>query len=449
MGKTQLIIWREYWTRVRKPSFIIMSILGPLLIASTFIIPLLIKQNNFKTIYVEVVDYTHSIGQHLDYYNSDHVVYLHHYQDKNHNEAIDKFRHSDDTVVVLLKANFMEIGGVDLFHKNHPGLNTVTKLKKDLQDIRIKWAVHDVSNLNLVALDKFLKEIKVNFHTEDLSLEVKIFSGIVAGMLMYILIMLYGVQVMRGIMEEKTNRIVEIIISSVKPLQLLYGKIIGVAMAGLTQFIILIIVMFTLFVSAKNYFVTATIQKAHEQVATLQSQGQKNMDNEVVMTQQVEEKSVSDQEIIEFLEELKNLVPKMILFFPLFFLGGYLLYSAFYAIIGSAVDAETETQQFALPVTLPIIAGIIIATNIYENPNGDLAFWSSLIPLTSPIVMLARLPFMDLSTQWWEVLTALILLYVSFVFATKMAAKIYRTGILMYGQKASYKTIFKWLKYKS
>ncbi len=446
MSKIKLIIGREYWTRVRKPSFIIMSVLGPLLIASTFIIPLLIKASNFKTMYVQVVDYSHVIHQNMRYYNSDHVVYLTDYADGEFNKIADKFQHSDDTAVVFIPAHFMSIpNDVTIFHKDHPGINTITKLKKDLQDIRVKYAVKQGSNINLVELDKMLQKVDVKFYNEGTALEVKIFLGVAAGILMYILIMLYGVQVMRGVMEEKTNRIVEVIISSVKPLQLLYGKIIGIALTGLTQFIILISLLLILITSAKSLFVQNSVEKAHQQITALQTQGQVTMTNDETEQKQ----SVSEEELTQYMADLGALAPRMLLCFPLFFIGGYLLYSSFYAAIGAAVDSETETQQFVLPVTIPIIAGILIATNLFENPNGDLAFWTSLIPLTSPIVMLARLPFMDLSTQWWEVLLAIVLLYATFIFTTKLAAKIYRTGILMYGQKASYRSIIKWLRYKN
>jgi len=450
MGKTGLIIKREYITRVRKPSFIVMSILGPLLIACTFIIPLLIKQSNFKTTYVQVVDYTHQIAPVIKYYNSDHVIYLTTYADQNHSLVADRFQESDDTAVVLIPERFMENAAVTVMHKNHPGLNTMTKLKKDLQDLRVKWAVKQGTNINLVALDKQLHDVTVNYYNEGTSIEVQMIIGLIAGILMYMLIMIYGAQVMRGVMEEKTNRVVEIIISSVKPLQLLYGKIIGVALTGLTQFVILIVFMLTIFIAAKSYFITSSVEKAQQQLSSLQTLGQSDLPNQVVWGNELEKSNeISEQEMILYIDELKSILPKMLLFFPLFFLGGYLLCSSFFASIGAAVDSETETQQFVLPVTLPIIAAIIIATNIYENPNGDLAFWTSIIPITSPVVMLARLPFMDLSSQWWEVLLSLVLLIAAFILSTRLASKIYRTGILMYGQKASYKTIFKWLKYKN
>jgi len=450
MGKTGLIIKREYITRVRKPSFIVMSILGPLLIACTFIIPLLIKQSNFKTTYVQVVDYTHQIAPVIKYYNSDHGIYLTTYADQNHSLVADRFQESDDTAVVLIPERFMENAAVTVMHKNHPGLNTMTKLKKDLQDLRVKWAVKQGTNINLVALDKQLHDVTVNYYNEGTSIEVQMIIGLIAGILMYMLIMIYGAQVMRGVMEEKTNRVVEIIISSVKPLQLLYGKIIGVALTGLTQFVILIVFMLTIFIAAKSYFITSSVEKAQQQLSSLQTLGQSDLPNQVVWGNELEKSNeISEQEMILYIDELKSILPKMLLFFPLFFLGGYLLYSSFFASIGAAVDSETETQQFVLPVTLPIIAAIIIATNIYENPNGDLAFWTSIIPITSPVVMLARLPFMDLSSQWWEVLLSLVLLIAAFILSTRLASKIYRTGILMYGQKASYKTIFKWLKYKN
>ncbi|MCX6181358.1 MAG: ABC transporter permease [Bacteroidetes bacterium] len=445
MSKIKLIIAREYWTRVRKPSFIIMSILGPLFIAATFIIPLLIKANNFKTVYVQVVDYSHVYHKYIRVYNTKHLVYLNEYADQDIDKVIEKFKNSEDTVVAWLQPDFMKSPSIKVYHKDHPGLNTMTKLKNDFQDMRLKATVMQGENINLADLDKRLSTVIVEYLDEGVELKVKIFIGVAAGILMYVLIMLYGVQVMRGIMEEKTSRIVEVIISSVKPLQLLYGKIIGIALTGLTQFVILISLLLILISSSKTLFMESVVEKANVQITALQSQGQ------VTMTDPDEEQkqTVTDKELDQYLADLKTLAPKMLLFFPLFFMGGYLLYSSFYAAIGAAVDSETETQQFVLPVTIPIIVGILIATNIFENPNGDLAFWTSIIPLTSPIVMLARLPFMDLSTQWWEVLLSLLILYATFVFTTKLAAKIYRTGILMYGQKASYRSIMKWLRYKN
>jgi len=413
-------------------------------------LPLIIKQNNFKTMYVQVVDYTHEIYKVLpQHYNSKHVIYLTNYANENYEIVEQKFEDSDDTVVVLLKDGFFTNGAVEVFHKNHPGLNTMTQLQKDLQNIRVKWGLHKATKINLNELESELREVKVFYHNEGTSIEVQLFIGIIAGILMYLLITVYGVQVMRGVMEEKTNRIVEIIISSVKPLQLLYGKIIGIALTGLTQFAIMIVLMVTIFFSAKSYFITNPVQQVQQELSTLQSGGK--MDISAPITTAIPEKAneISQQEMILYMAELKSVLPKMLLFFPIFFIAGYLLYSAFYAAIGAAVDSETETQQFVLPVTLPIIISTIVAVNLYENPHGDIAFWMSIIPLTSPVVMLSRLPFMDLSSQWWEVMLSLSLLIGSFILCTRLASKIYRTGILMYGQKASYKTIFKWLKYKN
>ncbi|MFM7022323.1 MAG: ABC transporter permease [Flavobacteriales bacterium] len=446
MSKTGLIIKREYWTRVRKPSFIIMSILGPLLIASTFIIPLLIKATNFKEVHVQVVDAS-GFGDYLPKYSSKYVTYHLDHKGENIDNIAARYHHSEDTVVLWIREKFMQSPAVEIRHKDHPGLNVMTQIKNDLQDLRIKAATIQSTNVNLSEIEGLLTPVNVSYFNEGTSLEVKMFVGLASGLLMYILIMLYGVQVMRGIMEEKTNRIVEVIISSVKPLQLLYGKIIGIALAGLTQFVILISLLLVLIGSSKSLFMESAIDKAHDQVSVLQGQGQITMKADA--PERIKESSFSEEELDQYLDDLGGIAPRMLLLFPLFFIGGYLLYSSFYAAIGAAVDSETETQQFVLPVTIPIIAGILIATNIFENPHGDLAFWSSMIPLTSPIVMLARLPFMDLTTQWWEVLLSLTILYITFVFTTKLAAKIYRTGILMYGQKASYRSILKWLRYKN
>jgi len=234
-------------------------------------------------------------------------------------------------------------------------------------------------------------------------------------------IFMYGTMVMRGVIEEKTSRIVEIIISSVKPFQLMMGKILGVSLVGLTQFIL---------------WITLTIILST--IAEFTILDSSNIANDI----NTAEKSM-------ILTEIKNITGGINLLqiffaFIFYFLAGYLMYSSLFAAVGSAVDAEADTQQFILPITIPLIISFIIIQPIMENPDGSLAFWMSIIPLTSPVIMMVRIPF---GVENWELLLSIGVLITSFLASTWLAGRIYRTGILMYGKKASYKELWKWLKY--
>ena len=251
--------------------------------------------------------------------------------------------------------------------------------------------------------------------------ELSMAIGFISGLLIYFFIFMYGTMVMRSIIEEKTNRIVEVIISSVKPFKLMMGKIIGVSLIGLTQFILWICLTSSLFFIAQAYFGNIT---------------------EIEATQETEIQSM----MLEGLMYLNNINLVEILFaFLFYFLGGYLMYGSLFAAVGSAVDAEADSQQFILPVTIPLILSFILIQPIMESPDSSLAFWMSIIPLTSPIVMMVRIPF---GVADWELLLSIIVLVGSFILSTKIAAKIYRTGILMYGKKINYKELWKWLRYK-
>ncbi len=228
-------------------------------------------------------------------------------------------------------------------------------------------------------------------------------AGMAAAMLIYLFILVYGSMVMRGVTEEKTNRIVEIIISSVKPFELMIGKITGIALVGLAQFLIWAIIVILLV----GFTGMSTLSFSPFSFVYLVKTG---------------------------------------FFFVIYFFGGYLLYASLFAAIGAMSDNETDTQQFMLPVILPMIFAMLVAVYGAGNPDGRLAFWTSLIPLTSPIVMMIRIPAGDV--QAWELILSVSLLLLSFTGTTWMAAKIYRTSILLYGKKITYKEIWKWIRYK-
>jgi ABC-2 type transport system permease protein len=247
---------------------------------------------------------------------------------------------------------------------------------------------------------------------------------------------------MRGVIEEKTNRIVEVIVSSVKPFQLMLGKIIGVALVGLTQFILWIVLTTVIYVG-----ITSTVFKNQIQdTLTQNNQIEKVMKNDILSQSHKMEKVGTPNEVIDMFNFADGLnLPVLITCFAFYFLFGYLLYAALFAAVGSAVDSEADTQQFILPVTIPLILSFVIAQAIMSNPNSSMAQFFSIFPLTSPIVMMVRLPF---DVPVWELALSMFMLVVGFLFFTWMAGKIYRTGILMYGKKTTWKELGKWLFYK-
>jgi ABC-2 type transport system permease protein len=259
--------------------------------------------------------------------------------------------------------------------------------------------------------------------------EIKIAIGGAFGYLIMMFIVIYGNMVMRSVIEEKTNRIIEIIISSVKPFQLMMGKIIGTSLAGILQFLIWTVLGLTLVFSVSMFFGINTTPTS-------------NIPPEMLQSAQQEFGSMAQL----YFNELLNLpIATLLICFVIYFIGGYFLYSSFYAAIGAAVDNETDSQQFLLPIILPLILGVYIGFfTVMNDPHGMVATVFSMIPLTSPIVMLMRIPF---GVPWWQLLISISILFGTFFFVVWFASKIYRVGILMYGKKPTWKELFKWLKY--
>jgi ABC-2 type transport system permease protein len=249
-------------------------------------------------------------------------------------------------------------------------------------------------------------------------------AGLVMGFAIYISLFFYGTMIMKGVQEEKTNRIVEVLTSSVKPFQLLMGKILGVGAVGLTQFVLWILLTFFV-----NLFVLPVLGITMSSSAPSPAmQGGAEIDPE------------SMQSMIYSLRELP--FTQIIILFPLYFLGGFLLYGSLFAAVGAAMGEDSDQQSLMIPITLPIIISIFIAMNVVNNPDSNLGFWGSLIPFSSPIVMSALLPFHQ---PVWKVVLSLVLLIAGFVFTTFIAARIYRTGILMYGKKVKFTEILRWI----
>jgi len=445
MGKIGLIIQREYLTRVKKKSFFIMSLLGPLLIAGMMMLVMwmgMAENTNQKLI---VVDDLNPAFSHLRTQSTDQIKFV--YTDKTLDEAKEKLMAtgSDFTGVLYLPENVLNSKRAQLFFRKQPSSFVLRSIEKKVEGI--------VESLNLVRfeIDKeafykvkstvTLQPIKYSKsgEEEDVNRDSAL-VGFGFGLMIYMFIFLYGVQVMRGVIEEKTSRIVEVIISSVRPFQLMMGKIVGVAFVGLTQIAIWIALTAGIF-----FLGSSAIFEQNYDPAVIAEQMQMTPE---VSKQIQAENSFTTKDLIDPNNIISRINwPLMVGMFLFYFLGGYLLYSALFAAIGSAVDTETDTQQFMLPVTMPLVFAYVMSIFIMNDPDGPLAFWLSIIPLTSPVVMMVRIAMGIPEDGLWEVILSMSLLIAAFIFTVWMAGRIYRTGILMYGKKVSYRELWKWLWY--
>jgi ABC-2 type transport system permease protein len=441
MNKIWLVIQREYLSRVKKKSFIIMTILGPILMAAVMIVPIYIATVSDESKTVGIVDES---GFFTDAFkDKDKISFKQmHMQIEESKKNYTALGY--DLILYIPKPAYIYPSKIFIFSAKEPGMNVETYIKNsindDLRTMRLKdagvqdeviSAMKDSVTISSIKIDETGKEEKragmLNF-----------ILGTVLALTIYFFIFLYGTQVMRGVIEEKTSRIVEVIISSLRPFQLMMGKIIGLALVGLTQFLLWVFLTLAIVTSAKIAFSDHISQIEKYQ---MQKSGQViDPSNQV----QVDESLDKTSEIFNLLYSIDF---KTITFsFLFYFLFGYLIYAALFAAIGAAVDNETDTQQFILPVTVPLILSIASLQPIANNPDGPIAFWLSIIPLTAPVSMMIRIPF---GVPWWQMALSMSLLILGFLFFTWFAAKVYRVGILMYGKKPSYKEIWKWMKYKA
>lgn len=349
-----------------------------------------------------------------------------------------------DYVLYLPEFSLKDPKGIELFGEKQAGLSLNSKISSDIEELirnqKLKESGIAQSDLDQLKTSVNIETKKIAVGTgkeESSSAGASTIIAFVAGILMFMFIMLYGVQVMRGVIEEKTSRIIEVIISSVKPFQLMMGKIIGIALVGLTQFILWIVLTFTITTIAA----TVLIDKADIKKVTASAQANQIKSGAEVVSQ-------AQGPMLDIQKSLAGLdLGKIVSVFIFFFLGGYLFYSALYAAIGSAVDSETETQQFMMPVMMPLLLGYALSLSVVTNdPYGNVAFWLSMIPFTSPIAMVVRLPY---GVPNWELALSMGILIVGFIGTVWVASRIYRVGILMYGKKTTFKEMFKWFTYKA
>ncbi len=426
MNKIFLIIAREYITRVRKKSFIIMSIIGPMLFGLMFVIPVWLASREGENKVIEILDES---GYFQDKFNSEGSVIF-----KYLNNSIDEAKEtlSSNEYYGLLhipKLDLEKPDNITFYAEKNPSIEIQglieRMLRNEIEDIKM-----DQSGIDKIQLEKIKTPIDLNviniteMGEKEGDVIVATITGYIASLLIYMFIFMYGIQTMRSIIEEKSSRIVEVIISSVKPFQLMMGKIIGVGAVGLTQFLIWIVLTVIIYQGVLSYY-------SIDAVPSTQTEMMQNPQSAELQKQLPEVFSKIDT--INF--------PLLLGSFMFFFIGAYFFYGALFAAVGSAVDSDADAQQFQLPVTLPLILSIILLSAILRDPHGSLAFWASMIPFTSPVVMMMRIPF---DPPGWQIALSMVLLVIGFIFTTWLAGRIYRVGILMHGAKVNYKIMAKW-----
>nr|WP_315140151.1 ABC transporter permease [uncultured Flavobacterium sp.] len=438
MSKLSLIIKREFIAKVRNKSFIVMTFLSPLLFVgiAVFVSYLASMKADTKQIAVHdetglfVADFMAKNKKDSEYQYLDLSVL----DVKALKDSITQERF-EGVLQIPKTASIAELDKKIQFISNDSPSITFIEEVQDILDKKITQLNFQSAKLDTVAIHKAQSNISISLSkaSGEESLkglnEIKIAIGGAFGYLIMMFIVIYGNMVMRSVIEEKTNRIIEIIISSVKPFQLMMGKIIGTSLAGILQFLIWAIIGLGLFLGASLFFgvnLGPTSKVPPEVMHAAQ--------HEIASTAQL------------YIAELWNLpIGTLLTCFVIYFIGGYFLYSSFYAAIGAAVDNETDSQQFLLPIIMPLILGVYIGFfTVINDPHGTVATIFSIVPLTSPIVMLMRIPF---GVPLWQILLSMVLLFGTFLLVVWFASKIYRVGILMYGKKPSWKELYKWLKY--
>jgi len=436
MNKIPLILKREYLTRVKKKSFIIMTIVGPVLMAAMFIVPIWFAtmDDDSKKI-IEVYDES---GFYKDAFENTETLSFEFTEEKDAQKRKDDFMISGK--YALLTLSDTTTNEFSLYSEKSPDLSVkdqiVSKLERFIEEKNFKKL-----GIKKEDIDSAKEEIVLDTYTiteegeKKSSAELTLAIGFIAAIIIYMFIFMYGVQVMRGVIEEKVNRVVEVLISSVKPFQLMAGKILGIAMVALTQFV-LWAVLTGIIVGIASLFMGIGSMQENIDIAQMQE-----------MNPVASDQLTANPLLADIFTVLMNFNwTAMIITFIFYFIGGYLLYASMFAAIGAAVDNETDTQQFMLPVTIPLIIAFIAAQGIIRNPDGALAFWLSVIPFTSPVIMPVRVAMERYET--WELIVSIVSLIITFFGTVWFAGKIYRTGILMYGKKVSYKELWKWLRYK-
>jgi ABC-2 type transport system permease protein len=438
MKKIWVIVQREYTTRVRNKTFLLSTFLFPFLLIGIVVGSAYVGKESSRSYKFAIQDPS---GKYAPRFINEDKLFFDEVKDCNENNFKEK---GYDGLLRFYSSNGPSADSVRLFTSEQTGISVDEHIAKQIADIEESRAMEEkgisrkmldsIQDQTLFYAKKIYSSyiIKGNTLKED-NKALAYGIGFASGFIIYLTLFIYGASVMRGVMEEKMNRIAEVMVSSVKPFQLMMGKIIGIAAVGLTQ-LLLWVILLSVLSSASTYFMSP--ESIMEGNAAMQNLPQQNAGA-----------SMSINAI-----ELQNMLMSanwgiIISLFVFYFIGGYLFYAALFAAIGSVINEDPqEAQSLMMPITMPIIFGFIIMSSSIENPTGDLAFWGSIIPFTSPMVMMARVPFgIPENVPYWQLGISMTLLIGGFIATTWLSAKIYRTGILLYGKKANWKEMMKWV----
>ncbi len=446
MNNTFLILQQEYFKRVKKKSFIILTILMPFLIAAVYglVIYFSVKDDTEQRT-IAVHDETSLF---LGEFGDEGATTYHFIPKEEYEKLKQNLKESGYYGLLYIPGNIYSANQAQLISEKQLPIELAERIERKLsrfiendkrQKVIAESGVPDLEKRLLeTSTSVNLSTLKISESGETIksSSVVAFIASYAMGFIIYFFVFMYGAMVMRSVMEEKKSRIIEVIISSVKPSQLMAGKIIGTALVGLTQVAIWLVLGGIGLVAVQGFFSPDTAQQMGQSL--MESQGGMNP----AMAQ-----ATQTNQVTEVMEMISNLNLPLILFsFVFYFLAGYLLYSSLLGAVGAAVDNDEDSQQMVFPVTFPLIFSIMLLFPIAKNPEGQLAFWTSIIPFTSPVAMMARIPY---GLPAWELILSMSLLVLTNVGAIYGAAKIYRVGLLMYGKKVNLKELVKWLRYKN
>lgn len=436
--KIGIIIEREYLTRVKKRSFILITFLAPIFFAALMFLPAILMLNSEKFDTKKTIavcdESTLFVGKFKD---TDVNTFI--YEDKDIGDVKNLVREGVYDGALYIPGTSLTLPvNAEIYSMNQIPMTLTDYINSTMKTVierqKLLASGIDPEIVKAANTTVYVQSIRMS---EDENVEKKSFGefefllGIALAMIIYFVIFIFGSQVMRGVIEEKTNRIIEVIISSVKPFELMMGKIIGIALVGLTQFLLWGVLTTGIYFAVASFLPTQDVFSAG-----------------TVMTEQIAETAANtdSQEVLSKVFDIIHSINfKTVLWcFLFYFIGGYFLYSAMFAAVGSAVDNETDTQQFVTPISMLLIIPMVCSTIIANAPDSSISIWLSMIPFTSPVAMMLRIPF---GVPIWQVVTSVALLFVTFIIFTWLAGKVYRTGILMYGKKVSWKEIIRWIKY--
>lgn len=433
MGKVWLVIQREYLSRVQKKSFLLATLLTPLIFPAIMGIFLWISVGDSSSSALRIIEV---VDENDLFFIESSEQYAFSFSNLNLDQAKQLVQDGERFGFLYIpKIDLSEPSGIVYYAEKNPSMSLILFLESNLKR-RIEEQRLFESGIDPEVINAYRTKVSIQSITLDISGEEKISDatvnyaiGFLAGILIYIFIFVYGNQIMQGVIEEKSSRIIEILISSIKPFQLMLGKIIGIGAVGLTQFLIWIILIGSVSSIVVGYF---GMQMPQQQIIDLANPEMGQMVN-------------GGDDVARIVQTIQGIdFFRLTLTFVFYFLGGYLLYGAFFAAVGAAIDTPSEAQQFMLPITIPLLIGYLgLFVFVLNDPNSNVSYWLSIIPFTSPIAMMGRVSF---GVSLSDLLLSMSLLIGGFFFSTWVAGKIYRIGILIHGTKVNYKTIWKWIK---